>query len=249
MTLRFYDFGDDVKYPSVTSVLSIVPNPGLAAWRESVGPRKANQLSKERAVIGSMTHARILSKYSVKQLELPKIYLPWKDLDEWLEELTYRVEICETNFNELELSIGDCHCEKTLAHSEHGYAGTIDLIGEVNGVQAVADLKTSKQIYDSHLMQLGAYKLMAEFNDYQIDYGLVIKVHPFNDVKPEVRWITKEELESQGEKFLEYLKEFKEKMSQGLCPRCGIKPVSVREEGSDYINEYKACPNCGEKLN
>lgn len=246
-TLRYYDV-QGKKLPSVTTVIGTLPKPGLAAWKESMGAVRANQLSRERAIIGSMVHARILQRFSVKRLEMPKVYLPWMDLSEWLEEINYRVEIAETQFDELGLEISDCYCEKTMAEPDKGFAGTIDLIGSVNGVDTVADIKTSKTVYNAHYMQLGAYYLMAKFNDYNVDYGCVIKLHPFNDVEPELQWIDKDELSKWSEMFLEQLTIFNERVSNGLCPKCGVKPIHCRDQGDDYVDEYYACPHCRTRL-
>jgi hypothetical protein len=44
----------------------------------------------------------------------------------------------------------------------HGYAGSIDLICRIDGQIWVIDLKTSKQVFESHKIQLSAYKHIVE---------------------------------------------------------------------------------------
>jgi hypothetical protein len=47
--------------------------------------------------------------------------------------------------------------ERLVFSREHGYAGTSDLIGMVNGKLAVFDIKTGRGIYPEYKLQLAAY--------------------------------------------------------------------------------------------
>ncbi|HEX9722218.1 MAG TPA: PD-(D/E)XK nuclease family protein [Candidatus Paceibacterota bacterium] len=47
--------------------------------------------------------------------------------------------------------------EKRVFDVEHGYAGTIDMVAEVEGVVGIIDLKTSTAIYKEHSLQTAAY--------------------------------------------------------------------------------------------
>jgi len=47
--------------------------------------------------------------------------------------------------------------EKRVCDTEYGYAGTIDLVAEVEGVVGIVDLKTSTAIYKEHSLQTAAY--------------------------------------------------------------------------------------------
>lgn len=46
--------------------------------------------------------------------------------------------------------------EATVWSDMHGYAGTLDGIWEVDGVRYLLDVKSSRNIYDEHMMQLAA---------------------------------------------------------------------------------------------
>ena len=56
--------------------------------------------------------------------------------------------------------------------SAHGYGGTYDAIGEIDGKLCMLDWKTSNAVYGDHIYQLGAYKaLYEEHHDRKIDGG------------------------------------------------------------------------------
>jgi hypothetical protein len=48
------------------------------------------------------------------------------------------------------------HVEATVWSDEHGYAGTLDGLGYIDGVLTLWDVKTSKGLFHSHEMQLAA---------------------------------------------------------------------------------------------
>lgn len=50
------------------------------------------------------------------------------------------------------------HCEITTISEVNNYAGTVDLICEIDGEVWVVDFKTSAAIYASHIIQISAYK-------------------------------------------------------------------------------------------
>jgi hypothetical protein len=47
--------------------------------------------------------------------------------------------------------------EKLVYSSDHGYAGTADLVGTLNGQLALLDIKTGRGVYPEYKLQLAAY--------------------------------------------------------------------------------------------
>jgi len=67
--------------------------------------------------------------------------------------------------------------EHRLYSREHDYAGTLDVVGEVDGRLAVVDWKTSKAIYDEMPLQAAAYaQAWAEMNDERVPDRWVIRL-------------------------------------------------------------------------
>jgi hypothetical protein len=67
--------------------------------------------------------------------------------------------------------------EHRLYSREHDYAGTLDVVGEVDGQLAVVDWKTSKAIYDEMPLQAAAYaQAWSEMNDERVPDRWVIRL-------------------------------------------------------------------------
>jgi len=219
--LRYYEI-DGKKYYSVTSILAAtLEKPELDAWRAMVGKEEADRIARERAVIGSVCHYRILSKYSIRQLEPPAVFLPWKEQDEWLEELSYRAELCEMMWQEAVASIDlePLYVEHTLVSHKHRFAGTFDMLAKIFDKDVLIDLKTSKELWEEYRLQLGAYAILCRENGINVDVGMLVKLHPFEEDNPSLKaetvWLNGKELDNYGEKFLTLVREFYEKESCG----------------------------------
>ena len=59
---RTYSTPDGRRYPSITTVLSIINEEAIAAWRKRVGEETANRIGHQAAGRGSQVHA-IVEKY------------------------------------------------------------------------------------------------------------------------------------------------------------------------------------------
>ena len=65
----------DGKYPSITTVLSILSEDGIRAWRARVGEDEANKISRVAATRGTNVHA-IIEKYLNNEEDYADGYLP-----------------------------------------------------------------------------------------------------------------------------------------------------------------------------
>jgi len=204
--LRYYEV-EDKRFPSVTSILAAtLERPELELWRELTP--NADEIAAEAAVIGQVIHYRLLSRYSLRSLDPPTIYLPWKQTDEWLEELAYRAELAELMWEDLELEFADCLVEETLFSHKHGFAGTPDLIETVNGQAVLLDIKTGEKIWREHYLQMGGYYLLVKENGIDVQMGLIAHIHPFGDLKAELVRIKLEKLNWFAAEFLGLVREF-----------------------------------------
>jgi len=138
--------------PSVTTFLEAYPK-GIAyiMWLKQVG-MNASQILNEAAEIGSNIHAAIdqyvksgsLSYLSKTGQELFK-WEEWELICKAMEFFTiYKPEIIVHEFS--------------FASDELGYGGTIDMICKINGEIWLIDYKSGNGIYESHYLQIAAYK-------------------------------------------------------------------------------------------
>lgn len=125
--------------PSVTTILDVRANPGLVAWRERVGDEAADKKRDDSQVLGTAIH-----------LEIERFILGEPPLD---YTLNWAIEAFKA------------WCEKTgfipqvaelYIESSHGYAGRLDILGEMDDDLWIIDLKSGK-IQPSHGLQLAAY--------------------------------------------------------------------------------------------
>jgi len=172
MADRFYEFpGDNKKYVSVTTFLSIINKPFLMPWAakmerelikvladqgnnlqgilEYLAPKRpyAYKLyTEDKAEIGSKVHKAI--DYKLKGLKLPRMTKQEKMLyAKWLEWWKSKKYILEG-------------AERTVKSLSYGYAGTMDaLVTDTSkGVPHIIDWKTGKNHYPEHELQNLAYQ-------------------------------------------------------------------------------------------
>lgn len=153
-------FINDKAYISVTKILSVidksqplmywfgrhiwegmVADPSLS-WEEARSlPYKENKKAKQR---GSDVH-NIIETYKITGK------LPNEDGDytgyiqafnSWVRD--FNVEIVEQ--------------ERTIFSDKYGYAGTVDMLANVNGEKRIVDVKTGKDLYEEVHLQTSAYK-------------------------------------------------------------------------------------------
>lgn len=140
-------------YPSVTSVLSILSEEAIAAWRARVGEEEANRVSGRASSRGTKVHSII------------EDYLNGKDTTEYLPHIRQSLANVEPILNS---RIGRIFGIEVPLYSRHlGLAGRCDCIAEFDGVVSILDWKTSrypkkKEKISGYFCQMSAYAIMFE---------------------------------------------------------------------------------------
>jgi len=202
---RYYDIPDCGTLPSVTTILSCIAKPALVNWAAKVeremilkvsadlyedvsktpkmsragwlltmsnrlGTEKAHDKERTKAGdIGSQVHALI--EWTLKG-ELcyeagpsPRItdkaqwaFMAWED---WRKSVSLRP-----------LAV-----EQVVWSRTFGYAGTLDLLAEVEGVLTVIDWKTGKAVYgEAHLQNAAYRKAVREMGHGDPKQGLILRL-------------------------------------------------------------------------
>lgn len=152
---RQYVDPDGNTYPSITTVLSILSEDSIRAWRARVGEEKANQISRIASTRGTTVH-NIIEKYVANDPEYIKDEMPhniqtFKDVQKVIDEGVTKV-----------------YQQEAPLYSKHlGVAGRVDCVGQWNGKDSIIDWKTSrkhkkKEWISSYFMQCAAYAIMWE---------------------------------------------------------------------------------------
>lgn len=154
---------DGELFPSVTTVLSSLPKPGLDEWRKSVGDEEADRVMRAAAARGTAAHTmwelylRNDPKFSCGVM--PTTIVLFKQLQPWLDR-----NIDFLYGNEIPLF------SKVLRT-----AGRCDAVASVNGRPAIIDFKTSTNPKNvehilSYFLQVSCYALMIEEM-----YGIIVE--------------------------------------------------------------------------
>lgn len=150
------------RYDAVTNALKAFNKPGLVVWgmREAAKVGTANpSLSIEGVIsavyqqrdtagnIGTMLHHIAEDKVSGKKI----------DIDKLTPSLQPYVKALLKFFDEIKPKV--IHTEAIVFNTEHGFAGTLDLMATLhNDTVWILDYKTGKNIYPENGLQQVAYK-------------------------------------------------------------------------------------------
>ena len=214
---RYYKLGDEL-FPSVTTVLSFFPSEELMSWIRALGEEEARRIAAERAVIGKKIHYLVLSKYA-PNLRPPSTRLSWKN-DGWEDEVEWRSQLAlamwEEYVRENGVQIRPLYVETPFVTRKYGYGGTPDMV-TADGI--LYELKTSKQPYREHQIQVGAYTLLLRQNGVRIKEGVIVYLHPFEYNNPELKArvyrFDRSTLLNYAAEFLQLLKIYKEMNMHG----------------------------------
>jgi len=143
----------DGNYPSVTTVLSIIKEEQIQAWRARVGEEVANKVSSFAANRGTLVHAII------------EDYLNNKDTSEYLPHIQQSFRNIKTILDE---HITKIYGLEVPLYSKHlGVAGRVDCVALYDNIPTIVDFKTSRRIkkaedISNYFAQMSAYAIMWE---------------------------------------------------------------------------------------
>jgi len=194
---RHYVDPDGNKYPSITTVLSILSREAIQRWRERVGEEEANRISRVASSRGTKIH-NIIEKYIANdpeylQGEMPHNIQTFKDIQPILDQNLSKIYSIEAPL-----------------YSKHlGVAGRVDCVGVWNGQDSIIDWKTSrkekkKEWISSYFMQAAAYAIMWEERTGRPIKQLVVAIA--GDMGPQV-FI--EDRDNWTEKLINTISEYK----------------------------------------
>lgn len=205
---RYYNWGDGSKHPSVTTILNADPEKkkAIADWEE----RHPNpiQYRDRQGQLGRLVHRRVLNQYTYRSLPPEEVRQELLD-DDFLAD----VETAVAMWDRCPLNIGDDpHIEVAVRNDKYEYAGRFDLLTR-DGL--LCDLKTSRQIHQSHLFQIAAYwKALEQMDAYAAPTrGAVIKLHSNHKLNkrlvPKVVRITPQQADRLFEDFLRIMRVYR----------------------------------------
>jgi len=134
---------DGIWYPRVTAIVSIKAKPALYMYYAALPDFKTGEAIKAKsAEEGTLLHETIEAILRKEPIVIPDTVKPavaaFMDFYGQNELVAHKVE-------------------ERVVSKKHRYAGTMDVLAELNGKLGVLDIKTSVAIYRDYSMQTSAY--------------------------------------------------------------------------------------------
>ena len=134
---------DDIWYPRVTSILDIKAKPALYKYYASLPDFETGEAIKiKSAEEGTLVHETVEAILKKEPVVIPDAIKPaisaFMDFYGRNEFIAHKTE-------------------ERLISKKHRYAGTMDVLAELNGKLGVLDIKTSMAIYRDYSIQTSAY--------------------------------------------------------------------------------------------
>jgi hypothetical protein len=215
---RFYDI-DGKQLPSVTTILSAIGKPALVAWSANVERdlvlKVSNELyqdapaEKMSPAAWHTTMLNRLGKTKAHTREMAKAseigtqahaLIEWTLRAEMMQDAGPTPQISDKAmwaFSSWERWRKSVHLkpifiESVVWNEEYGYAGTMDLLAEVNGVVTVLDWKTGKAVYPEAFLQNVAYrKAIRAMGHADPKQGIIMRL-PKNETDADFEAVTVE---------------------------------------------------------
>jgi CRISPR/Cas system-associated exonuclease Cas4 (RecB family) len=152
---RVYTTPTNVKYPSVTTVMSRLSKDGIMEWRARVGEEEANRVMRLASGRGTIVH------------DLMEKYVRGDEIDE-TDMMPHHRKSYHGLADILDERLTEWYVQEKAMWSDHlGVAGRVDLVGRFDGVRTIIDFKTSlkpkrKEWISNYFMQSAAYSIMYE---------------------------------------------------------------------------------------
>jgi RecB family exonuclease len=218
---RFYTI-EGIEFPSVTTILSAIGKPALIAWAanterdlvlkvsgELYQDAPTEKMSTEAWITTMQTrlgkakaHTRELAKAAEIGTQVHAL-VEWTLKAEMMKEVGPSPAISDKAmwaFSAWErwrksVNLKPIFIESVVWSADYEYAGTMDLLAEVNGVVTVLDWKTGKAVYPEAFLQNVAYRhAIREMGHADPKQGIILRL-PKVESDPEFQAVEVEEYE------------------------------------------------------
>jgi hypothetical protein len=169
MASRFYAI-DGRNYPSVTTILDVLNKPQLVNWAVRLTRDYLRQklFALQRADSLQNLNVDSLLAKSASEHNRVRSAAANHGIDIHRSIASYAGNKCNIAYDQNpvikafrawqdEAQFVPIASEKLVFSREHGYAGTVDIIGTLSGRLAVLDIKTGRSVYPEYKLQLAAY--------------------------------------------------------------------------------------------
>lgn len=165
-----YRLKDKTIVPGVTTIIGILNKPALVPWANKIGLRgiDVKRYVDDKADIGTLAHALIIGELTGQKV----------DTSDYSQQQIEAAENACLSFYEWqkkhELII--CEAEKELVSEKYKFGGRFDILGNIDLLRELLDLKTGSGIYEEAYYQLGGYLILLEEHKYIVDQIRILNI-------------------------------------------------------------------------
>ena len=153
---RVYKRSEGVYYPSVTTILQYMPkNKFFESWLKDVG-HNADLIMRKAGKEGTQVHEAAERLIQGEEISWMDDYGNAK-YSQIVWEMILKFYEFWTTYNPKPVAL-----ESFVYSDEHKYAGTADIVCEIDGETWLLDIKTSNSIHKSYDLQLASYAVALE---------------------------------------------------------------------------------------
>lgn len=210
---RFYEI-DGNEYPSVTHILKCIGKPALINWAANQERNFCIQVATnlyiqthKLALMSTMAFKTTFQKWlgteKKHQKELEKAgdigtqihkLIEWnlrREMGQVVEAAPHVVQAAQWAFSKYqdwadEVKLKPLYIEQTVYSDKYEFAGTMDLLAEVDGVVSLIDFKSGKAVYgEAHLQSVAYQEAFIEMGHLpHPEQGIIVRL-PKNENDPE----------------------------------------------------------------
>ena len=134
---------EGVWFPRVTSICALA---GSSSFLKRVDPFGRHFGFQQAALWGQMVHEAVEKILKGEEAEFDSRIAPSLDtFRQWRQEYPFSI------------ADPDADIERRVVDLEQGYAGTVDMVAEIDGIVSIIDLKTSTSLNKEYGFQTAAY--------------------------------------------------------------------------------------------
>jgi len=174
--MHLYKTVNDNIVPSVTTILDVLGNKNIIKWANILGFKHIvyEEELNRRANIGTKIHEILQCIVDPKFHDNSIKFTSDSEKDFYIKTVERFTNIIK------QVNYTTVLTETSFASDNLCYGGTIDWLANINGILILNDFKSSRQVQDKHLLQLGGYYNLLKEANYDIQGANIIIVNRYN---------------------------------------------------------------------
>lgn len=191
-----YKLKDGTRVPSCTTITGVMRKEALERWNNIMGLRHINTATYVDELAKAGTLAHYLAECDIQGMER---YLPYVAEFDAIDRDRAETSLVKYHEWRSQHDIEVVAVEKDLVSETMRYGGKLDLIIILDGVLTLADIKTSKAIYEDQYAQVAGYWMLAHENGYDVKKAGILRLG--RDPSEGFEWKEMENVDLQERRF------------------------------------------------